>query len=159
MRAEDLHDAELPALFSNALSLWQLEPKNIILEINENGILEQNEQTSTVINALSIVGFRFALDDFGTGLSSLARLRSLPIDMLKIDQSFVRNMPHSQEDYEIVQSIAMLGKSLNKEVVAEGAEDEACLTLLKQLKIDRCQGYFYSKALPYESFIAWAQAH
>lgn len=159
LRAEDLHDAELPALFSNALSLWQLEPKNIILEINENGILEQTEQTSTVINALSILGFRFALDDFGTGLSSLARLRSLPIDMLKIDQSFVRNMPHSQEDYEIVQSIAMLGKSLNKEVVAEGAEDEACLTLLKQLKIDRCQGYFYSKALPYESFIAWAQAH
>lgn len=159
LRAEDLHDAELPALFSNALSLWQLEPKNIILEINENGILEQNEQTSTVINALSILGFKFALDDFGTGLSSLARLRSLPIDMLKIDQSFVRNMPHSQEDYEIVQSIAMLGKSLNKEVVAEGAEDEACLTLLKQLKIDRCQGFFYSKALSYESFIAWAQAH
>lgn len=159
LRAEDLHDAELPALFSNALSLWQLEPKNIILEINENGILEQNEQASTVINALTILGFRFALDDFGTGLSSLARLRSLPIDMLKIDQSFVRNMPHSQEDYEIVQSIAMLGKSLNKEVVAEGVEDEACLNLLKQLKIDRCQGYFYSKALPYESFIAWAQAH
>lgn len=159
LRAEDLHDAELPALFSNAMSLWQLEPKNIILEINENGILEQNEQASAVINALSILGFKFALDDFGTGLSSLARLRSLPIDMLKIDQSFVRNMPHSQADYEIVQSIAMLGKSLNKEVVAEGAEDEACLKLLKQLKIDRCQGYFYSKALPYESFIAWAQAH
>lgn len=159
LRAEDLHDAELPALFANALSLWQLDPKNIILEINENGILEQNEQSSRVINALSILGFRFALDDFGTGLSSLARLRALPIDMLKIDQSFVRNMSHSQEDYQIVQSIAMLGKSLNKEVVAEGVEDEACLSAIKKLKIDKCQGYFYSKALPYESFIAWAQAH
>lgn len=159
LRAEDMHDAELPALFSNAMSLWQIEPKNIILEVNENGILEENEQSSNVIKALSILGFRFALDDFGTGLSSLARLRALPIDMLKIDQSFVKNIPHSQEDYEIVQSIAMLGKNLGKEVVAEGVEDEACLNVLKQLKIDKCQGYFYSQALPYESFVAWAQAH
>ncbi len=159
LRAEDLHDAELPALFSNALSLWQLDPKNIILEINENGILEENEQSSAVIKALSILGFKFALDDFGTGLSSLARLRSLPIDMLKIDQSFIKNMPHSQEDYEIVQSIAMLGKSLGKAVVAEGVEDEACLRILQKLKIDKCQGYVYAEALPYETFIAWAQAH
>ncbi len=159
LRAEDLHDVELPALFANALSLWQLDPKNIILEINENGILEQNEQSTSVIKALSLLGFKFALDDFGTGLSSLARLRALPIDMLKIDQSFVKNIPHLQEDYEIVQSIAMLAKSLGKEVVAEGVEDEACLNALRKLKIDKCQGYFYSPAQPYETFIAWAQAH
>ncbi len=159
LRAEDLYDTELPALFSNALSMWSLDPKSIILEINEHGILEANDQTSSVIHSLSMLGFKFALDDFGTGLSSLARLRALPIDLLKIDQSFVKNIAVSQEDYEIVQSIAMLAKSLNLEVIAEGVESQACLEKLKQLHVDKVQGYFYAKALPYETFIEWAQAH
>ena len=158
LRAEDLYDTELPALFSNALSIWSLDPKSIILEINEQGILEENDQTSTVINALSMLGFKFALDDFGTGLSSLARLRALPIDLLKIDQSFVKHIAILQEDYEIVQSIAMLAKSLNLEVIAEGVENQACLELLKQLDVDKVQGFFYAKALPYETFIEWAKA-
>lgn len=159
LRAEDLYDTELPSLFSNALSLWQIDPKSIVLEITENGILEHNAQTNTVINALSALGFKFALDDFGTGFSSLTRLRTLPIDLIKIDQSFVKNISHSKEDYEIVQSIAMLASSLGKEVLAEGVEDEACLSLIKKLKIDKCQGYYYAKALSYEAFIAWVQAH
>jgi EAL domain-containing protein (putative c-di-GMP-specific phosphodiesterase class I) len=159
LRTEDLHDTELPALFSNALSLWKLDPKNIILEIIESGILEENEQTSIVINALSILGFKFALDDFGTGLSSMARLRALPIHLIKIDQSFIKHIATSQKDYEIVQSIAMLARSLGKEVVAEGVENKACLNQLKKIKIDKCQGYFYTEALPYATFIAWAQAH
>jgi EAL domain-containing protein (putative c-di-GMP-specific phosphodiesterase class I) len=159
LRAEDLYDTELPALFSNALSLWKLNPKSIILEITEGGILEHNEQTNSVINALSELGFQFALDDFGTGFSSLTRLRTLPIDLIKIDQSFVKNIHHSKDDYEIVQSIAMLANSLGKKVLAEGVEDEKCLTMMKKLKIDKCQGFYFAKALPYEAFIEWVQAH
>lgn len=157
LRAEDLYDMELPSLFSNALSLWKLDPKHIILEITENGILEQNDHTSTVISALSDLGFKFALDDFGTGFSSLTRLRTLPIDLIKIDQSFVKNINSSKEDYKIVQSIAMLAKSLGKEVLAEGVENEACLTLIDKLKIVKCQGYHFSKPMPYEDFISWAK--
>lgn len=159
LRAEDLYDIELPSLFSNALSLWKLDPKNIILEITENGILEDNEQTNLVINTLYKLGFKFALDDFGTGFSSLTRLRTLPIDLIKIDQSFIKNIHHSSEDYEIVQSIAMLANSLGKEVLAEGVEDKECLSHMKKLKIDKCQGFYFAKAMPYESFIQWVQAH
>lgn len=159
LRAEDLYDIELPSLFSNALSLWKLDPKNIILEITEDGILEHNDHTNSVINALSDLGFKFALDDFGTGFSSLTRLKSLPIDIIKIDQTFVKNISHSKDDYEIVQSIALLAKGLGKQVLAEGVEDKECLTLVKKLKIDKGQGYHFAKALPYESFIEWLRTH
>ena len=159
LRAEDLYDTELPSLFSNALSLWKLNPKCIILEVTEHGILEDNEQTNSVINTLHELGFKFALDDFGTGFSSLTRLRTLPIDLIKIDQSFIKNIHHSKEDYEIVQSIALLADSLGKEVLAEGVEDKECLTLMRKLKIDKCQGFYFAKAMPYESFIEWVQAH
>jgi len=129
LRAEDLYDMELPSLFSNALSIWKLDPKHIILEITENGILEENDNTNAVINALSDLGFKFALDDFGTGFSSLTRLRTLPIYLITIDQSFVKNINNSIEDYKIVDSIATLAKSLGKDVLAEGVENEACLAV------------------------------
>ena len=157
LRAEDLYDIELPSLFSNALSLWKLDPKHVVLEITENGILEQNDSTNTVINALSDLGFKFALDDFGTGFSSLTRLRTLPIDLIKIDQSFVKDIDNSEEDYKIVESIALLAQSLGKEVLAEGVENEACLALIAKLNIVKCQGYHFSKPMTYEDFISWAK--
>lgn len=159
LRPEDLYDIELPSLFENALSLWKLDPQNIVLEITENGIFEQNEQTQSTINALSALGFKFALDDFGTGFSSLTRLQTLPIDIIKIDQTFVRNINNSNEDYEIVQSIAMLAKSLGKEVLSEGVENAECLDLIKKLNVDKCQGYYFSKPLRYDDFIKWVQAN
>ena len=159
LRAEDLYDIELPHLLSNAVSLWKINSRNIVLEITENGILEYTENSNSVIDQLAKEGFRFALDDFGTGFSSLSRLRTMPIDLIKIDQSFVRNIPYSKDDFEIVQSVAMLAKSLGKEVLAEGVEDEACLNLIKKLEIDKCQGYFYAKPMAYEHFIEWAKAH
>lgn len=159
LRAEDLYDIELPHLLSQAITLWKLDPKDLILEITENGILEYNESTHIVINQLTESGFKFALDDFGTGFSSLSRLRTMPIDLIKIDQSFVRDITHSRDDFEIVQSIAMLAKSLGKEVLAEGVEDEACLNLIKKLEIDKCQGYFFAKPMPFDQFVEWAKAY
>ena len=159
LRAEDLYDTELPHLLSQAIALWRLDPKDIILEITENGILEYNESSNSVISQLAENGFKFALDDFGTGFSSLSRLRTMPIDLIKIDQSFVRDITHSKDDFKIVQSIALLAKSLGKEVLAEGVEDEACLAQIKKLKIDKCQGYFFARPMSYEQFIAWAKAH
>ena len=159
LRAEDLYDMELPHLLAQSIALWKLDAKDLILEITENGILEYNESSNSVISQLAELGFKFALDDFGTGFSSLSRLRAMPIHLIKIDQSFVRNVTHSRDDFEIVQSIAMLAKSLGKEVLAEGVEDEACLALIKKLEIDKCQGYYYSKPMSFEQFVDWAKAH
>ena len=159
LRAEDMYDIELPHLLMQVLTLWKITAKNIVLEITENGILEYNDTTNSVINQLAANGFRLALDDFGTGFSSLARLRTMPIDLIKIDQSFVRDITHSMDDFEIVNSIAMLSKSLGKEVLAEGVEDKECLDLIKKLHIDKCQGYYFAKPMPFEQFITWAKEH
>jgi EAL domain-containing protein (putative c-di-GMP-specific phosphodiesterase class I)/GGDEF domain-containing protein len=159
LRAEDLYDTELPHLLTQSLALWKITTKDIVLEITEEGALEYNDASKSVISQLSQVGFRLALDDFGTGFSSLSRLRTMPIDLIKIDQSFVRDITNSKDDFEIVQSIAMLSKSLGKEVLAEGVEDAACLALIKQLQIDKCQGYFFAKPMPFEQFVAWVNQH
>jgi EAL domain-containing protein (putative c-di-GMP-specific phosphodiesterase class I)/GGDEF domain-containing protein len=159
LRAEDLYDIELPHLLMQTLVLWKITAKNIVLEITENGLLEYNETTNSVINQLAGNGFRLAIDDFGMGFSSLSRLRTMPIDLIKIDQSFVREITRSSDDYEIVKSIAMLSASLGKEVLAEGVEDKDCLDLIKQLKIHKCQGYYFAKPMPFEKFINWAKKH
>ena len=159
LRAEDLYDVELPHMLTQALALWAINPKDIILEVTEDGILEMNETTNSVIKQLAESGFRLALDDFGTGFSSLSRLRSMPIDLIKIDQSFVRNIEHSKDDLEIVKSIALLANSLGKEALAEGVEDLTCLNIIKKLNIHKCQGYYFAKPMPFEQFAVWAKQH
>ncbi len=159
LRAEDLYDIELPHLLLQSMALWKIKPQDIVLEITENGILEYNESSTSVIKTLSENGFRLALDDFGTGFSSLSRLRTMPIDLIKIDQSFVRDIKHSRLDFDIVSSIAALAYTLGKEVLAEGVEDEDCLELIKRMKIHKCQGYFFAKPMPFEDFLIWAKQH
>jgi EAL domain-containing protein (putative c-di-GMP-specific phosphodiesterase class I)/GGDEF domain-containing protein len=159
LRAEDLYDFELPHLLLQATTLWQINPSDLVLEVTENGVLELNETSNSVINELAKSGFKLALDDFGTGFSSLSRLRNMPIDIIKIDQSFVREITHSKNDYEIVKSIAALANSIGKEVIAEGVEDEKCLLLIKKMKIHKCQGYFFAKPMPFDKFVPWAKKH
>ena len=157
LRAEDLYDFELPHLLLQATALWKISPSDLVLEVTENGILEHNETTNSVINELAKNGFKLALDDFGTGFSSLTRLRNMPIDIIKIDQSFVRDIINSKDDYEIVKSIAVLANSLGKEVIAEGVEDQQCMNLIKKMKIHKCQGYFFAKPMPFEQFVQWVK--
>lgn len=158
LRAEDLYDAELPHLLNQALSLWKLDSQNIILEITEDGILELNDTSNGVINNLNQLGFKLALDDFGTGFSSLSRLRNMPIDLIKIDQSFIRNIARSKDDFKIVESIASLAHSLGKEVLAEGIEDEESFALIQKISIQKCQGYLFAKPMAYNDFISWLQS-
>lgn len=159
LRAEDLYDFELPHMLLQAAALWKIGPNELVLEVTENGVLELNETTNSVINELAKNGFKLALDDFGTGYSSLSRLRTMPIDVIKIDQTFVRNISSSKDDYEIVKSIAALAKSLGKEVIAEGVEDKKSLDLIKKMKISKCQGYYYAKPMPFDQFVQWAKQH
>ncbi len=159
LRAEDLYDFELPHLLLQATLLWKISPHDIVLEVTENGVLEHNEATNNVISELAKNGFKLAVDDFGTGFSSLSRLRSMPIDIIKIDQTFVSDIINSKEDYEIVKSIAALANSLGKEVIAEGVEDQKCMDLIHKMKIHKCQGYFFAKPMPFDQFVAWAKQH
>jgi EAL domain-containing protein (putative c-di-GMP-specific phosphodiesterase class I) len=107
---------------------------------------------------LRALGVRFAIDDFGTGYSSLSYLKRLPIDTLKIDRSFVRDLDSSQSDREIVQTIMNMARSLKISVVAEGVETELQAVLLRQLGCHAFQGYLFAKPMPDADFRAYLRA-
>jgi EAL domain-containing protein (putative c-di-GMP-specific phosphodiesterase class I) len=103
-----------------------------------------------LISSLRDMGCRFALDDFGVGLSSFGYLRNLPIDYLKVDGSFVKNMVNNKTDYEMVRAINQIGHTMNIMTIAEFVEDEAILQAVRELGVDYAQGYIIAKPLPME---------
>ena len=109
------------------------------------------------LERLHHMGLELAIDDFGTGYSSLAYLKSLPVDELKIDKSFVLNMEHDVDNAKIVKSTIDLGHNLGLRVVAEGLETLPAWQLLRQMGCDQGQGYFISKPMPGDKFIAWLE--
>jgi EAL domain-containing protein (putative c-di-GMP-specific phosphodiesterase class I)/GGDEF domain-containing protein len=157
LRAEDLYDSDLPHLIFQSTQFWKISTSDIILEITENGILEENETTTNVIKQITDYGFKLALDDFGTGYSSMARLRTMPISLIKIDQSFVKKIAESKEDYNIVESMSLLANSLGKEVLVEGVESQEGLNLINQIGIAKAQGFFFSKPMPFDEFVTWVK--
>jgi EAL domain-containing protein (putative c-di-GMP-specific phosphodiesterase class I)/GGDEF domain-containing protein len=157
LRAEDLYDKDLPLLILQSSQFWKIKPEDLILEITENGILEENETTISTIQQITDNGFKLALDDFGTGYSSMARLRNMPISLIKIDQSFVRDIHLSDKDFRIVQSMALLAESIGKEVLVEGVENEAALKRINEIGINKAQGYYFSKPMPFDEFVRWAK--
>ncbi|BBF85795.1 diguanylate cyclase [Aquitalea magnusonii] len=134
-----------------------LSPAQLGLELLETAALENIVQSIQTLAVCRAHGISFALDDFGTGYSSLAYFRNLPVDMLKIDQSFVSNMLNSPEDRNIVDSIIRLARAFNREVIAEGVESLAHGAMLLQLGCHYCQGYAIARPMPAASIIAWMQ--
>ncbi|MBC8999014.1 MULTISPECIES: bifunctional diguanylate cyclase/phosphodiesterase [unclassified Pseudomonas] len=122
------------------------------LEITEGVLMQNVEATMTVLNRLKSLGTRLAIDDFGTGYSSLSYLRRFPIDVLKIDQSFIRGLSNDSNDAALVSAIISLGKSLRLNVIAEGIETAEQLAFLKTQHCEEGQGYYFSKALPPDAF-------
>jgi EAL domain-containing protein (putative c-di-GMP-specific phosphodiesterase class I)/GGDEF domain-containing protein len=157
LRAEDLYDSDLPYLIYQSTQFWKINAQDIVLEITENGILEENEITNNVIKQLTEYGFKLAIDDFGTGYSSMSRLRNMPISLIKIDQSFVTRIAESKEDFHMVQTMAQLAIGLGKEVLVEGVETLEGLDLINQIGIKKAQGYYFSRPIPYDAFITWAK--
>lgn len=134
-----------------------LSPAQLGLELLETAALENIVQSIQTLLTCRAQGISFALDDFGTGYSSLAYFRDLPVDMLKIDQSFVSNMLNSLEDRNIVDSIIRLASAFNREVIAEGVESLAHGAMLLQLGCHYCQGYAIARPMPAASVIGWMQ--
>ena len=133
------------------VSKHQVKPEWIELEITENGVMQNIEDAVQKVHKLKSFGFTVSLDDFGTGYSSLAYLKELPVDTIKIDQSFVFNMHENAGDAMIVESVVAIGKKFNFKVLAEGVEDEETLAQLKEINCDSYQGFFAHKAMPLEN--------
>ena len=133
-----------------AVAASGLPPDSLILEITESALDTDSLDSVRTIRSLRAMGVRLALDDFGTGYSSLARLRTFPVDMVKIDRGFVTRMARNREGV-LVQSIIDLGQSLGMEVIAEGIETEAQLTALRARGVGLGQGYYFAKPLPPEA--------
>jgi diguanylate cyclase (GGDEF)-like protein len=122
------------------------------LEITESTLMENAQDTLTALHRLRALGVRLSIDDFGTGYSSLSYLKRFPVDIIKIDRSFVRDVPQDADDAAIVTAIIALAHSLRLEVVAEGVETEAQLHFLRARRCDLLQGYHLSPAIPAEQF-------
>jgi len=128
------------------------------LELTESILMHDMESSIQTLNDLRELGFRIAIDDFGTGFSSLNYLRRLPVNVLKIDQSFVREMVVEKASLAIVESIISLAHSLEKETIAEGVETQAELDILTARNCRLIQGYYFSKPLPAPLFEDWVKA-
>jgi EAL domain-containing protein (putative c-di-GMP-specific phosphodiesterase class I) len=131
---------------------YRVNPSTIHYEITESALMVDPNACARVLSSLRSMGARIAIDDFGTGYSSFSHLHRLPIDIMKIDRSFISVMRDSPKNYQIVNSLCGLARSLGMEVVAEGIEKQEEHLLLQQMGADRAQGYYYSKPLPEAEF-------
>ena len=139
---------ELDMKVAQVLAETGLPPEQLELEVTESAIMEDPDAAQKLLISLRALGVRLAIDDFGTGYSSLARLKRLPVDKLKLDQSFVRGLPDDPEDAAIARAVIALGKSLGLKVLAEGIEQPAQAAFLRELGCNYGQGYHFGRPQP-----------
>ena len=150
-------DAELPATLQSIIKEEQVRTDQLELEITETSITRDIENAVGILSQLHDSGFKISIDDFGTGYSSLLLLKQFPIDKLKIDRSFIRDILSSPNDEAIVRAVIAMSQSLNLQVIAEGIEDEKQYQLLQSMGCHEVQGYFVSKPIPKDLFLPFAQ--
>jgi EAL domain-containing protein (putative c-di-GMP-specific phosphodiesterase class I) len=148
--ARQFHDQDLSQTVISILEETGLSPKYLDLELTESSIMQDAEFAAGMLNRLKSMGINISIDDFGTGFSSLASLKRLPIDALKIDKSFVSDARSDSDDAAIVIAIIKLAQNLRLKVIAEGVETEEQRRFLQLFRCDEIQGDFYSKPLPPE---------
>ena len=153
--ADDLLGDELAHRVSALLRRYGLPAEQLLFEITESAVMREPEKALKVLNLLRDCGIGLSVDDFGTGYSSLAHLKRLPVQELKIDQSFVRNLDETSEDAVIVRSTIEMSHNLGLKVVAEGVEYAHSLRLLERWQCDTAQGYLISRPLSADAFEAW----
>lgn len=150
-----LHHAELPRVVNNLLQIYRLPPRSLELEVTETGLMEDISTAAQHLLSLRRSGALIAIDDFGTGYSSLSYLKSLPLDKIKIDKSFVQDLLDDDDDATIVRAIIQLGKSLGMQVIAEGVETLEQEAYIISEGCHEGQGYHYSKPLPARELAAY----
>ncbi len=151
--------SDIQQTVQNVLEETSYDPTFLELELTESLLLENMENVLSTVKNLKAIGVKFSIDDFGTGYSSFSYLKRLEINKLKIDQSFIRDLPRAPDDQAIVRAIIQMGQSLSLRVIAEGVEDEAVLTALQDLQCNEAQGYFFARPLPADEFVHFLQRH
>lgn len=151
----DLHDRRLPERIETYSQRHQVKPAQIVIEITEGQIMQDPDEVVEVLAHLGTMGMSLSIDDFGTGQASLTYLKQLPVEKLKIDQSFVRDMATNPDDQLIVRATIELAHTLDLKVVAEGVETLAACDLLAEMNCDHVQGYYISRPLEAEQVAAW----
>jgi diguanylate cyclase (GGDEF)-like protein/PAS domain S-box-containing protein len=151
--AKQIPDALPPELLKSCLERHQLPAKSIALEITEGALMTNMAEAQSWIEQMRGMGLRIYLDDFGTGYSSLSYLKRFPMDTVKIDKSFVRDMGGDHSDRALVSAIITMAGSLNLDVVAEGVEDERQLEILREMDCGYVQGYLFSRPVKGDDFL------
>ncbi|MEJ7849048.1 MAG: EAL domain-containing protein [Pyrinomonadaceae bacterium] len=151
LSAIQFQENDLAGLIAGIIDESGLNPYFLNLEVTETCLMENSAVAFETLNRLRELGVKISIDDFGTGYSSLGYLKSLPVDVLKIDRSFIRDLTNSPDDSAMVSAILTLAHNLNLEVVAEGVETEEQLAMLKTMKCDEWQGYLCSKPIVADS--------
>jgi diguanylate cyclase (GGDEF)-like protein len=158
LAARHFRSPELPALVSTLLDTHQLPTEMLELELTETTLLVAGLQVQANLAELRRLGVSLAIDDFGTGYSSLSYLKRMPINVLKIDQSFVRDLESGTDDQALVTSIIALGHSLGLKLVAEGVETDRQAEILRRQGCDFGQGYLFGRPVPADEYVAWHSA-
>jgi EAL domain-containing protein (putative c-di-GMP-specific phosphodiesterase class I) len=154
LSASQFLDPDLVPILQEQIKDFARDPSQIELELTERTVVADIDQTLETMHQLKNMGFIFSIDDFGTGYSSLAYLKQMPVDIIKIDRSFVSGMHDNTADMQIVSSTIAMVQKLGMQVVAEGVETSAQLQLLKDLNCEIGQGYFISRPIPEKDLYA-----
>lgn len=157
LSARQFFEKRLPETISEALSETGLSAKYLTLEITESSTMHDVDYTTATLNRLKEMGIKIAMDDFGTGYSSLSYLKRFPLDMLKIDRTFVKGIPNDREDAVIISAIVALAHNLELMVIAEGVETEDQLMFLRSLKCDEMQGFYLGRPVPAKEVIKFLE--
>ncbi|MBF0588454.1 MAG: EAL domain-containing protein [Magnetococcales bacterium] len=150
---------QLLETIDQALERHHLTPDRLEMEITESAIMRDMEQTMTLLDQMRERGIQLSIDDFGTGHASLSYLKRFPVQTLKIDRSFIRDIEQDSQDKAIVSAIISMGHNLGLKVVAEGVETQAQLTFLQEKQSDQIQGYYFCRPVAAEAFQAFIQKH
>jgi EAL domain-containing protein (putative c-di-GMP-specific phosphodiesterase class I) len=154
-----LTDENLIDDIRTALNDSGMPPNLLELEITEGMVMHSPVLIISILSKIKSMGVRLAIDDFGTGYSSLAKIQHFPVDTLKIDRSFIHNIPEDAEDKAITEAIIAMGKTLSVTVVAEGVETEEQMNFLKEHSCDEMQGFYFSKPIAPEQFADLLRKH
>lgn len=154
----DVFDPKLEEILDGLVNDNGLERRTLHLEVTESAYTENAEELLKVIERLRSKGYEIEMDDFGSGYSSLNLLSSMPVDVLKMDRGFIRNIEHSEQDFRLVELILDIAKNLKMLVIAEGVETERQLAMLKNAGCDLVQGYYFSRPVPPEEFEKFIEA-
>ena len=157
LSARSLADADLCDLVAGMLAQWGVPARLLTLEITESTVMAEPDVAIRVLQDLRLLGLRLSVDDFGVGYSSLSNLNRMPVQELKIDRSFVLDLPESVDSAVITRSIIDLGRNLALDVVAEGVEDRRAWDLLAAMGCVYAQGYFIARPMPPELFLSWLE--